>query len=183
MQALILIDIQNDYFAGGANPLAGPDGAAANAARLLQAFRAAGRPVVHVQHLSTRPGSTFFVPSTRGAEIHAAVAPQPGEAVVEKHFPSSFRDTSLQAELTRLGARQLLIAGMMTHMCVDTTVRAAFDLGYECRLAHDACATRDLSFAGHTVKAQDVQAAYMAALGSPFATVKSTADWLAELQG
>ena len=183
MQTLILIDIQNDYFAGGANPLEGPDAAAANAARLLQAFRAAGRPVIHIRHLSTRPGATFFVPGSRGAEIHATVAPQAGEPVLDKHFPSSFRGTHLQADLERLGARQLLMAGMMTHMCVDSTVRAAFDLGYECQLAHDACATRALSFAGQSVSAQDVQAAYVAALASPFATVQSTADWLASLQG
>lgn len=178
MQALILIDIQNDYFAGGANPLAEPDAAAARAAQLLQAFRAAGQPVVHIRHLSRRPGSTFFIPGTHGAEIHAAVAPRAGEPVVEKHFPSGFRDTALRAELARLGARRLLIIGMMTHMCVDTTVRAAFDLGYDCGVAHDACATRDLDFGGRSVKAQDVQAAYMAALASPFAAVKATADWL-----
>jgi nicotinamidase-related amidase len=72
----------------------------------------------------------------------------------------------------------LVIAGMMTHMCVDTTVRAAADLGFSCSLAHDACATKDLSFDGGSVVAEDVQLAYLAALDGSFATVLSTTELL-----
>jgi nicotinamidase-related amidase len=79
--ALLIIDIQNDYFPGGAMALHEPEAAAANAARLIAAFRQRGRPVVHMQHVSTRPGATFFLSNTPGVEIHAAVRPLPAANV------------------------------------------------------------------------------------------------------
>ena len=180
-KALVLIDLQNDYFPGGRMELAGADAAVARAAGLLQAFRDQGLPVVHVQHVSTRAGATFFLPGTPGAEIHEAVRPREGERVIVKHFPNAFRETGLQAALRDLGATQLVFAGMMTHMCVDTSVRAAADLGFQCLLAHDACATRDLSFGGRQVAAADVQAAYLAGLSGSFASVRAAAEIDAEL--
>src|SRR5882762_5565613 len=97
--ALLIIDIQNDYFPGGAMELEGADAAAAKAGAALARFREQDRPVIHVRHLSVRPGATFFLPGTPGAEIHAGVRPRPGETVIEKNFPNSFRDTSLQEHL------------------------------------------------------------------------------------
>ena len=179
--ALLLIDIQNDYFPGGAMELVGSREAGEQAATLLAAFRGKGLPVLHVQHVSTRPGATFFLPDTPGVQIHDFVAPLAGETVVRKHFPNSFRDTVLLDELRRRGITRLVIAGMMTHMCVDTTVRAAFDLGFECRLAHDACATRALSFDGSTVAAADVQRAFIASLNGLFARVQSAAELCADV--
>ena len=128
--ALLIIDIQNDYFPGGAMALHEPEAAAANAAKLIAAFRQAGRPVIHMQHVSTRPGATFFLPNTPGVEIHASVRPLPGETVMQKHFPNCFRETKLLERLRGAGIGSLAIAGMMTHMCVDTTTRAASDLGF-----------------------------------------------------
>jgi nicotinamidase-related amidase len=171
-QALILIDLQNDYFPGGAMELAGSSAAVEKAARLLRAFRQKALPIVHFQHLSTRTGATFFRPDTPGVEIHSAVAPLPGETVFQKHFPSCFRETPLRQHLADHQISQLVIAGMMTHMCVDSTVRAAADLGFQCLLAHDACATRTLSFGGTTVAAEQVQAAFLAALQGLFARVQ-----------
>ena len=178
--ALVLIDLQNDYFPGGRMELVGADAAVGQAARLLAAFRQRGQPVIHVQHVSTRAGATFFLPDTAGVQIHAAVQPQAGEAVVVKHFPNAFRETGLQAALRDAGASQLVVAGMMTHMCVDTTVRAAADLGWPCQIAHDACATRDLQFGGAQVAAADVQLAFLAALNGAFAAVRPAADLAAE---
>lgn len=174
--ALLLIDLQNDYFPGGAMPLAGPEAAVAQAARLLAHFRDHGAPVIHVQHVAEEPEATFFRPGTPGVEIHPLVRPAPGEGVITKHFPSAFRDTPLQARLQAAGIDHLVVAGMMTHMCVDTTVRAAADLGLRCTLAHDACAAPDLAFGGHTVAARDVQVAYVAALADTFAEVRDSAD-------
>lgn len=174
--ALIVIDIQNDYFPGGAMELVGAEAAGRAAAGLLARWREAGLPVVHVRHENLRPGSTFFLPGTPGADIHPLVAPQEGEAVLTKHYPNSFRETGLQEHLRALDVSRLTVCGMMTHMCVDTGVRAAFDLGFACRLAADACATRDLSFGGRTVAAADVQAAYLAALGMVFAQVAPSAE-------
>jgi nicotinamidase-related amidase len=171
--ALVLIDLQNDYFPGGAMELVGAEAAVGEAAKLVQAFRQSALPILHVQHIAKRPGATFFLPGTAGAEIHASVSPAEGEAVVVKHFPNSFRETSLHELLRSLNTSKLVLAGMMTHMCVDTTVRAATDLGFQCFLAGDACATRDLQFSTEQVQARDVQLAYLAALNGTFATVKS----------
>ncbi len=172
--ALIIIDIQNDYFEGGANPLVGSREASLRAKALLEDFRARSLPVVHIRHLSTRPGSTFFIPGTRGAEIHENVAPITGEKVIEKNFPNSFRDTDLLDYLRSEDITDLVICGMMTHMCVDATVRAARDLGFSCTLIGDACATKDLEIGGKTVSAADVQTAFLAAMNYFYATVKTT---------
>ena len=173
--ALLLIDIQNDYFPGGTMALAEPEAAGRTAAVLLARFRAAGRPVVHIRHEAAHPGATFFLPGTPGADIHACVAPLPGETVILKHWPNSFRDTGLGEALAACGVKRLAVAGMMTHMCVDATVRAAFDLGYAVTVAADACATRDLVYAGRAVAPADVQAAFLAALGAVYAEVVATA--------
>ena len=175
-QALLLIDIQNDYFPGGAMELEGSAPAAAQAGKLLQAFRQKELSVIHIQHISTRPGATFFLPNTAGVQIHESVAPNSGEAVFQKHYPNSFRETRLLEHLRENQISQLVIAGMMTHMCVDTTSRAATDLGFQCVLAHDACATKALSFNGATVSAQSVQTAFLAALNGLFAKVLSVEE-------
>lgn len=170
--ALLLIDIQNDYFLGGTMELVGSVEAVAAAARLLAAFRKQLWPVYHVQHIANRPNATFFLPGTPGAEIYPGVAPLPGEPVITKHFPNSFRETDLLERLKADNVGSLLICGMMSHMCVDATVRAAFDLGFSCIVAYDACATRDLSFSGATVPAKQVHASFMAALAAVYAQVK-----------
>jgi nicotinamidase-related amidase len=180
-QALLIIDIQNDYFPGGAMELVGSPAAGAKAGMLLQAFRQKQLPLVHIQHVSTRPGATFFLPNTRGVEIHESVAPQAGETVLQKNFPNSFRGTPLLEHLRKLQITQLVVAGMMTQMCVDSTTRAAADLGFQCLLAHDACATKSLSFGGATVPAENVQAAFLAALNGLFAKVQSTEEICATL--
>jgi nicotinamidase-related amidase len=169
--ALVIIDIQNDYFAGGAMQLEGAQTAAQNASRVLHAIRERGGQVIHVRHTSIRPGATFFLPGSKGAEIHPAVAPLGGEAVVEKNFPNAFRDTNLEKQLRGLGVRQLVVAGMMTHMCVDASVRHAVDLGFKVTLLGDACATRAQSFGGESVPARQVHTAFLAALNGFYAKV------------
>ena len=178
-KGLIIVDVQNDYFAGGSMELVAMEEAAAGCRQLLEYFRGAQLPIFHIQHLSTRPGAGFFVPDTPGCEIHHSLQPLAGEAHIVKHFPSAFRNTDLHQLLQLEGIDELVVCGAMSHMCIDTTVRAAFDLGYRCRVIADACATRDLEFNGQKVAASDVQAAFMAALGMPFAQVSSTADYLA----
>jgi nicotinamidase-related amidase len=169
--ALLIIDIQNDYFPGGAMELEGADAAAVKAGKVIRQFRDKGIPVIHVRHLSVRPGSTFFLPGTRGAEIHDAVTPLAGERVIEKNFPNSFRGTKLEQTLKEAGVKNLVVAGMMTHMCVDATVRHAADLGYKITLLGDACATRAQSYAGEQVPARQVHAAFLAALNGFYAKV------------
>ena len=168
---LLLIDIQNDYFPGGRMTLHRSMEAGQRAGVLLEQFRACNLPIVHVQHISLHTGATFFLPDTEGALIHDCVKPRECEAVVVKHFPNSFRETNLLEVLQERCIDQLVVAGMMTHMCVDAGVRAAVDYGFKCTVAADACATRDLVFDGRTVSAEDVQAAFLAALGTAYATV------------
>ena len=176
--ALLLVDIQNDYFPGGRMELAGINEAAAQARALLDAFRARRSPTYHIQHVSTRPGAPFFLPGTPGVEIQARLASLPGETVIEKHFPNSFRDTGLQEHLSAAQVQELVICGAMSHMCIDATTRAAVDLGFSCTVIHDACASRDLTFGDLVIPAAHVHGAFMAALAPLYARVVSREEFL-----
>ena len=187
-RALLIVDIQLDYFAGGRHPLVGPDAAAAAAARLLAAWRDRGAPVVHVQHVWDAPDAEFFQPGTPGIGIHPSVAPRDDETLVTKTEPNAFLGTGLEAHLRGLASGEdgtadepfeLVVAGMMSSMCVDATVRAAADLGFAVTVAHDTCAAPDLEFGGTRVPAAQVHAAFMAALGDGYAAVASSDDILA----
>jgi len=175
-QALVVIDIQNEYFPGGAIPLPGAERAAGQAAQTIEAARAAGIPVVHVRH--EEPDSNeWFVPGSEGAQTHPAVAPAEGEPVVVKHHPNSFLQTDLAQRLGALGASRIAFCGMMTSMCVDATVRAAADLGLDPVLVDDACAAPDLEHRGKRVPSDEVHAAFCAALSDEIATVLRTSDF------
>ncbi len=179
--ALVLIDIQNDYFPGGPMELEGSVEAGQRARELLSAFRRRALPLVHVQHISTRPGATFFLPETDGVKIHEQVQPLAEEVIVQKHYPNSFRDTGLLAYLQGEEVKRLVICGMMTHMCVDATTRAAFDYGFECLVAEDACATRTLLHRGQSIPARQVHLAFLAALNAVYAKVLSTEEIISQL--
>lgn len=179
--ALLLIDIQIDYFPGGKMELVGMETAAKNAAELLKAFRTAGKPVFFIRHISTRSDAAFFIPGTQGTDIHSSVSPLPDETVFEKHFPNSFFQTGLFSALSESEVNDLVICGAMSHMCIDTTVRAAKELGFKCTLIEDACATRDLKFGAEIIPAQTVHAVFMAALDGMFATVMDADDYLYEI--
>lgn len=180
--ALLLIDIQNDYFPGGKMELRGSMDAARQAGRLLAHFRQNRLPLVHVQHVSLRSGAGFFLPGTEGVGIHDCVRPLVGETVIQKHFPNAFIETPLLQHLRGLGTGRLVVAGMMTHMCVDATVRAAFDYGFRCLVASDACATRDLAFEGQTIPSDSVHGAFLAALHGTYGQVGDSETVLAQLQ-
>ncbi len=143
---------------------------------ILSIFRRQSLPVIHIQHLSTRPGSTFFVPNTPGAEIHPNVSPVSGEKVIVKNYPNSFRDTELLNYLQSKDITDLVVCGMMTHMCVDATVRAAKDFGFNCTVISDACATKDLEIQNKKVSAKDVHCAFLAALDYFYSTVQHSSE-------
>jgi nicotinamidase-related amidase len=175
---LLLIDLQNDYFPGGKMELVGIMQAGDRARRVLDQFRKNNFPVYHVQHISIQPGATFFLPRTQGAKIHAAAEPLAGEKVFQKHFPNSFRETQLLETLRKQDVHDLMVAGAMSHMCVDATVRAACDLGFACSVIEDACATKDLEFRGTLVPAAHVHRAFMAALQAAYAKVMTAEEFL-----
>ena len=166
--ALLIIDIQDFYFPGGKVPLVNPEAASANAGKVLAAFRAAGNPVIHVRH--------DFEP---GGSIHASVAPIDGERVFTKTEVSCFNGTEVLAHLKNLGVEKLVIVGMQTHMCLEAATRAAYDLGFECTVISDACATRDLKYGETTINAADVHASTLATLDRTYAEVADTQTFLA----
>jgi nicotinamidase-related amidase len=164
--ALLVIDIQKDYFPGGKYPLVDPLPAAQKAYTLLQCFREHGGHHIHIQHISIKPDATFFIRGDSGSDIHDAVAHFEGEPIVYKHYSNSFRETNLLEILQGWGIERLVITGMMTHMCVDATTRAAADLGFKVIVVEDACATRDLTYGETVIPAEHVHKAFLAALKS-----------------
>lgn len=182
-KALMVIDIQNDYFSGGRMALHGIDAAAQNCRALLEKFRTLNMPTFIIQHVFSAPNPPFFAPNTAGAEIHPLAAPTAQDTVIVKNAVNCFLGTGLLEKLKQTGAEDLVICGAMSHMCVDAAVRAAADFGFRCTLAHDACATRALEYNGVIVPAEHVHAAYMAALGYAYATLASTREVLTKLDG
>jgi nicotinamidase-related amidase len=179
--ALLIIDVQNDYFLGGKMALHEPEQALEKITELLQYYRQQQWPVIHIQHeMYDRPNrpAAFFLPNTEGQQLHPAVLPAENETLLIKHFPSSFAGTGLLEVLQQQQVKQLVICGMMTHMCVDTTTRAAFDLGFDVQVAIDATATRALAFGNETVTADQVKTTVAAALHGSFAQVLNTNELL-----
>lgn len=179
-QALIIIDIQNDYFQGGTMTLVGSKEAGDKARLVLDKFRASNQPIIHIQHLAAVPEAPFFVPNTYGAEINDCVKPMEGEKVIIKYYPNSFRETELLEYLKANDISNLVIVGMMTHMCVDATTRAAKDYGFNCVVVGDACATKGLEIGGEQVQAKDVQIAFLSALEFFYSKVITTNQFLEE---
>lgn len=179
--ALLLIDLQNDYFPSFKDakwPLENMESAAKNAQQLLTMFRDQNRPVIHIQHEATSARIPFFQPNTAGIDIHESVAPIGTEPVVVKHKANGFLNTNLQDVLKDLAVTDLVIAGAMTQNCIDSTTRAAADLGYNCVVIEDACAAMALEQGGEIVPAAQVHRAFIAALGFAFAKIEKTQDQL-----
>jgi len=175
---LVLIDIQKDYFKGGKNELYHPEEAAKHAKLVLSFFRENNLPVFHVQHISTSKEAGFFIPQTDGVDIYKDVYPTRQEFVITKHTPDSFFQTKLNDALENQNVKHLVICGMMTHMCIDTTVRAARNFGYNITLIEDACATKDLCWGKSTIPALLVQKAFLSALSGSFAEIKTAKQWI-----
>lgn len=179
--ALLLIDFQNDYFESfhlAKWPLKNTEQAAQQAAKLLSYFRKNNSPVIQVKHEALTNNAPFFHAGSTGADIHHSVKPTENETVILKHKANSFLDTNLQEALNKNHIQDLVIAGAMSHMCIDATTRAAADLNYSCTVIHDACATRDLAFKNCTIPADQVHNAFMAALEFAYAKVLSTEKFL-----
>ena len=181
--ALILVDIQKDYFPGGRMELVKMQEASANAKELLSFFRKNQWPTFHIQHVATSSKAPFFRPDTVGIELHDSIKPLPEETVIQKHYPNSFRETVLEDELKKLNIEQVVICGAMSHMCIDATTRAASDLGFKCTVIHDACATRNLEFEGKPIPSEEVHGSFMAALGWGYAKVMSLKDFISSIEG
>jgi nicotinamidase-related amidase len=177
-KALIIIDIQNFYF--GEDGLEGSIQASLNAQKLLTHFREQDLPIFHVMHMINLDGLPEDL-KYKG-DIHENVRPIAGEFIIPKHTPGSFKGTELLEKLKEKSIDELVICGMMSHMCVDTTTREAFNLDFKCTVIHDACATRALEFNNTKVPAAYVHASAMAALKYKFAKVISNQEFFKENQ-
>ncbi len=165
--ALLLIDIQYFYFPGARQPLLNPEKASLNAQKLLTHFRNTGQLVIHVRHNSKT-----------GGEIHKNVAPLETEKVISKNNVNSFKDTDLLDYLKEHKIDNLIICGMMTHMCVEAAVRAASDFGFAVTLIQDACTTRTLKYGDKEIPAEAVHNSTLASLSGYYAKVTDTKTFL-----
>ena len=172
--ALVMVDCQDTY-REGVMQLAGVEPALRQAQRLLARARSARVPVFHVRH-DAGAGSPYDLADRLG-QISAEVAPAEGEAVVTKRFPNTFVQTELEQQLRAAGITDVILAGFMTHMCISSTARGAFSLGFRPTVVAAATATRDLPGAdGVVVPAAAMQAASLAGLRDLFAVVVESAD-------
>jgi nicotinamidase-related amidase len=172
--ALVLVDIQNDYWRAPREPR---PAFVETARSLLEFARGEGLFVVHVQHATRKPDSHTFRPGTPGYDIHECVAPLPDEARIVKRTPGSFFGTNLDAVLRSAGIEEVVIAGMQTQHCCDTTTREASALGYRPLFVTDAVETFDLTGpSGDRVDRDDINRITFATLSNGFATVLSFAD-------
>ena len=168
--ALLIIDVQKDYFPGGRSELYHAVEAENAVLSLIEDCRKSDMPIIYMQHIQPE-GSSFLAEGTPGIEIEDRIRPEEGDIVIVKHHPNSFLETPLDDVLKENSVEKLIVCGMMTHMCVDTTVRRAYDLGYEVDLAASACATKDLYYRGERIVASQVQDSFLAAIDGTFATV------------
>ena len=172
--AIVFIDYQNEYV-DGAMPL-GQAGAKAiaNARLLLDKARQQDIPVFHIMHHGPENGNVFD-PLSPNIEIVEQLQPHNGETVITKKHPNAFYDTQLQSLISSAQKQQIIFAGFMSHMCVSSTARAAFDLGFQNFVCHDACATRDLpSATKETISAEVMHDTAMAALQDRFGALVTT---------
>jgi nicotinamidase-related amidase len=171
--SLVIIDAQKEYLSGPLG-LSGMDEAVMNIAKMLEAARKAGRPIIHVRHLGTVGG--MFDPQGPRGEFIPGLEPQGDEVIIEKRMPNAFKNTTLHETLQKYGHLDLIVCGFMSHSSVSTTVRRAKDYGYRCTLIEDACATRDLPFKDGVIPAAQIQQSEMAIMADNFACVAPTSS-------
>ena len=175
--ALVMVDCQNTYRTG-VMQLANVEPAIIEAQKLLRLARELKVPIIHIQH-DAGPGSPYDITVEIGA-ISTEVAPQSGEDVIVKHFPNSFIGTTLETKLRSLRIEDVVLAGFMTHMCINSTARGAFNLGFKPTVVAAACATRSLpTNSGKIIDAQTMHDSALAAIRDLFAVVVDDASALA----
>lgn len=176
-KALLIVDLQEEYFPGGGVPLPHIEPAAENVARLAAHFRAAAAPVIHVMHDSGAKDGAFSQ-SSKSWRLHHSVEPQTGENVIVKNYPNAFRLSWLNTILQSSNVTEVVIVGAQTQLCIDSTARGAVDFGYPTTVVGDACAAGDLEWNGEKIPAEQVQRTFLAAFRA-ILKVATTAEILA----
>ncbi|MGN6649813.1 cysteine hydrolase family protein [Trinickia sp.] len=173
--ALLIIDMQNGINRPALGRRNNPD-AERNIGFLLDAWRSAGRPIVHVRHISRSPESIFW-PGQSGAEFQPRFTPLAGEHVIEKNVPDAFAQTGLERWLHVRGIGQVVIVGVITNNSVEATARSAGNLGFDAIVASDAAFTFDLrDLNGRLWPAEDVHALSLANIAMDYAAVRTTKE-------
>lgn len=165
-QGLVIIDVQNDYFPQGKFTLVDTERVLNNILTIQKYFSENGLPIFYIQHIKLDPNAAFFAKGSHGADIHPDLLASSNQykQIIQKSYPNSFFQTDLQQKLQQQNVKQLVICGMMSHMCIDSTTRCASELGYQPILIDDACTTRDLEFNGEWIPAKTVHNSFMSAL-------------------
>jgi len=178
--ALLCIDLQREYFEAG-RPLRVPDGASAlaNSLKLLEAARKIEIPVVHIRHVSLKPGAVTFAPGSRYLEFADEVSSREGEPIITKTKPGAFYDTDLDVYLRSRNIARLYLCGLLSFMCVDTTAREAHARGYEVVFVSDATAALPIG----DLSADVVHQVVCAIQGWMLSTVLRTDDAITLLTG
>ncbi len=181
-RALLVIDVQNDYF-HGRHTITHPADSLANIQRAMDEAHAAGVPIVLVQHCAIPSVLTEFQKGTPGWQFPEEIASRPHDLVVEKELPGSFTNTPLEAWLRENAVDTVVISGYMTQMCCDTTARQALHLGFAVEFLADATGTHAFSNAAGSVTAEELHRAALVTQASRFSTVLSVEDWAKALAG
>lgn len=181
-RALLVIDVQNEYFTGRL-PVTHPAGSLPRILEAMDAARRAGIPVAVVQHTAPQPDSAVFRRGSPEWQLHRDVADRPRDVLVEKRLPGSFTGTDLEAWLRTRGIDTVTIAGYMTQMCCDTTARQALHLGLGVEFLSDATGTLDVANAAGRVTAEELHRAILVTQQMRFSTVLTAAEWAARLEG
>jgi nicotinamidase-related amidase len=184
-RALIVIDVQGEYFAQGALPISDPPSGTslANIGRAMDAASVSGVPVIVVRHGSSADGADSFVPGSDGWQLHPEVERRSRDHLIEKELPGSFTGTSLGDVLDDAGIDTVSITGYMTHMCVDTTARQAAHRGMSVEILRDATGTLSLENSGGSASGEELHRATLVAQGQFFADVLDTDEWIGRLGG
>jgi len=169
-KSLIVVDMQNDYYPNGAMELVGILEAHRVINETINKFRYSGDEVIFIQHIASKD-APFFKQDSSGAEIYEGLDRKVSDKVFVKHYPNSFRDTGLHEYLQEKEIASIVICGAMTHMCIDTTVRAGYDLGYDIKLIANGCATKDLVFKDKVISTDIVHKTFLSAMDRTFCSV------------
>ncbi|KAG1470966.1 hypothetical protein G6F56_002388 [Rhizopus delemar] len=173
-EALIIVDVQNDYFPGGKFPTDSPIETAEACAQLIKKFRQEEKEVVFIQHIVNKEYEKvhpFFAPGTHGVEIHDSVKPLPTEKIITKYDMSSFVNTNLKEYLVSKGIKKLVVVGMMIHNCVNATVYSGVDEGFDCIVVEEAVNTFDQPLNGKMIKAEQIKESFLAGIQFAYSKV------------
>ena len=180
-RALLVIDVQNEYFPGGQLPITSPHPHFANILRAMDSASASGTPVVVIQHTFARPDAPYFRRDTPGWALHPEVAARPRDLWIEKNLPGSFTGTDLEAWLRSRDIDKVAVAGYMTHMCCDTTARQAAHLGLSVEFLGDATGTLAVENSAGSASAEEMHRSILCAQQMMISEVLNTDPWLDRL--